>query len=295
MTNNSNIHNVSPQSSAVSQFSEFNIGSLLLRMGKITSSDAEQIIRLQNEKGIRFGDAAKSLGLITEADIQEVLSRQFDYPYLSPETDGISPTLVAAYQPFSSKAESFRALRSQLIFNWFAKGKKVLSITGVEARVGASYLAANLAVVFSQLGENTLLIDGNLRLPSQYELFGLKNGRGLSDILAGRAGIDVINKNPVLQTLSVLVSGTLPPNPLELVSKSNFKNLLDKLTELYDIIIIDTPAFSSSADAQAIASATNGTLMVARKHITKVNTLAATVDQLQRNGTSIVGTVLSEF
>ncbi|GAB7562289.1 chain length determinant protein tyrosine kinase EpsG [Methylobacillus methanolivorans] len=287
--------NVSTQDSAISPFSEFNIGSLLLRMGKITPADAERVMRLHKEQGVRFGEAARSLGLITERDIQEVLARQFDYPYLNPAEDGISSSLISAYQPFSAKAESFRALRSQLIFNWFAKNRKALAITGVDAGVGASYLVANLAVVFSQLGESTLLIDANLRHPSQHDLFGIKDNRGLSDVLAGRAGVDVVRKISAFENLSVLPAGTLPPNPLELVSKANFRTLLSQLAETYDIILVDTPAFSDSTDAQAIASAVGGAAMVVRKNVTRVNATAVAIDQLQKNGTPIVGTVLSEF
>ncbi|MCB5188083.1 chain length determinant protein tyrosine kinase EpsG [Methylobacillus caricis] len=289
-----NIPNVSPQA-PISPFSEFNIGSLLLRMGKITPADAERIMLLHKQQGVRFGEAAKNLGLITESDIQDVLARQFDYPYLNPEDDGISSSLIAAYQPFGPKAESFRALRSQLIFNWFAKNRKVLAISGVDAGVGASYLIANLAVVFSQLGENTLLIDANLRHPTQHNLFGLKGGRGLSDILAGRAAVDVINKVNAFESLSVLAAGTLPPNPLELVSKANFRSLIKSLSNSYDIILVDTPAFSESTDSQAIASAAGGVVMVIRKNITKMNAAAVAIDQLQKNGTHVVGTVLSEF
>lgn len=287
--------NVSTQDSAISPFSEFNIGSLLLRMGKITPADAERVMRLHKEQGVRFGEAARSLGLITERDIQEVLARQFDYPYLNPAEDGISSSLISAYQPFSAKSESFRALRSQLIFNWFAKNRKALAVTGADAGVGASYLVANLAVVFSQLGESTLLIDANLRHPSQHDLFGIKDNRGLSDVLAGRAGVDVVRKISAFENLSVLPAGTLPPNPLELVSKANFRTLLSQLAESYDIILVDTPAFSDSTDAQAIASAVGGAVMVVRKNVTRVNATAVAIDQLQKNGTPIVGTVLSEF
>lgn len=287
--------NLSSQDSAISPFSEFNIGSLLLRMGKITPADAERIMRLHKEQGVRFGEAARGLGLITDADIQEVLARQFDYPYLNPAEDGISSNIVTAYQPFSAKAESFRALRSQLIFNWFSKGRKTLAVTGADTSVGASYLVANLAVAFSQLGENTLLIDANLRHPNQHNLFGIKTNRGLSDILAGRAGVDIVNKISTFESLSVLTAGTLPPNPLELVSKSNFKSLLSQFSEVYDIILVDTPAFSDSTDVQAISAAIGGAVIVIRKNVTRVNTAGIAIDQLQKNGTHIVGTVLSEF
>jgi chain length determinant protein tyrosine kinase EpsG len=144
--------------------------------------------------GIRFGEAAQRLGLITESDIQQVLARQFDYPYLQAGEGSYSPKLLAAYQPFSNQVEQLRAIRSQLMLRWFARGHKGLVIIGVDSGEGTSLFAANLAVVFSQLGEHTLLVDSNLRKPSQHEIFDLKARQGLSDILAGRADTDVVAK-----------------------------------------------------------------------------------------------------
>ena len=91
---------------------EASIGRLLLDMGKLTPEDAEHVLRLQKIEGLRFGDAAQKLGLITDADIRQVLSLQFDYPYLQPEQGNFDPELVAAYQPFSAQVEALRALRT---------------------------------------------------------------------------------------------------------------------------------------------------------------------------------------
>src|SRR5471032_2598092 len=122
------------------------IGGLLLESGKITPENAERVLRMQKELGIRFGEAAQRLGLITEADIQQVLARQFDYPYLQAGQGNYSPRLLAAYQPFSPQVEALRAIRSQLMLRWFARGRKSLVILGVDGGDGASLFAANLAV-----------------------------------------------------------------------------------------------------------------------------------------------------
>lgn len=279
----------------VNAFSEFSIGSLLLRMGKITPADAERIMALHKDHGIRFGEAAKNLGLVTDADIQEVLSRQFDYPYLMPEEDSFSPELVMAYQPFSAKAEIYRSIRSQLMFHWFGEGKKALVLAGVNSGDGSSVFAANLAVVFSQLGENTLLIDANLRNPRQQEIFGLQGKRGLSDILAGRAQKENITPIGSFENLSVLGAGTIPPNPHELVSRSSFRKLIAELTLQYDVILFDAPAFTTGPDVYSIASAVGGAVVVNRKNKTRLADTEAAAEQLSANGTRIVGTVLVDF
>lgn len=160
----------SPISINVPPIRKFSIGHILLDMGKITPVEAERVLHLQKESGLRFGDAAQKLGLITEADIQLVLAQQFDYPYLLPGQGNHPPELVVAYQPFDAQVEVFRAVRSQLMLRWFTEGRKSLAIVSYNPNDGVSLFTANLAVVFSQLGERTLLIDANLRCPQQHEI-----------------------------------------------------------------------------------------------------------------------------
>lgn len=279
----------------INTFSDFSIGSLLLRMGKITQDDADRIMQLHKDKGMKFGEAAQSLGLVTEADIAKVLAQQFDYPYLSSSVDAYNEELVAAYQPFSSNAESLRAVRSQLMLRWFSSSRKALAISSVNSGDGASYVAANLAVVFSQLGEKTLLIDANLRKPRQHQIYNLNEKTGLSDILAGRADLSVISKIDSFENLSVLFAGTLPPNPQELVSRTSFRALINNLHSLYDVIIVDTPATSLGADAASIAAALGGVLLVAKKNQTKNSKIEDFIEDLNASGSQIVGSVLLDF
>src|SRR5450830_853253 len=107
-----------------------NMGLMLVEQGKMTPDEVESVRRLQKAEGLRFGEAAQRLGLITEADIQQVLARQFDYPYLQAGQGNYSPRLLAAYQPFSPQVEALRAIRSQLMLRWFARGRKSLVILG---------------------------------------------------------------------------------------------------------------------------------------------------------------------
>lgn len=274
---------------------KFSIGHMLLEMGKITPVEAERVLRLQKESGLRFGDAALKLGLITEADIQLVLAQQFDYPYLLPGEGNHSPGLVVAYQPFGAQVEVFRAVRSQLMLRWFTTGHKALAIVSYNPGDGVSLFAANLAVVFSQLGERTLLIDANLRYPQQHEIFNLKNKQGLSDVLADRANVsEVIAKIDSFIDLSVIPAGTLPPNPLEILNRSTFDKLNDQLANQFDVILYDTLAFSSGADALSIAARTDGVLIVARKNSTHLNDINVMNEQLKCSGTEVIGSILMD-
>lgn len=293
-TNPSKLSSINSNTS--SSLRKFSIGHILLDMGKITPVEAERVLRLQKESGLRFGDAALKLGLITEADIQLVLAQQFDYPYLLPGQGNHPPELVVAYQPFGSQVEVFRAVRSQLMLRWFTSGRKALAIVSYNPDDGVSLFAANLAVVFSQLGERTLLIDANLRAPQQHKIFNLRNKQGLSDVLADRANIfEVISKIESFVDLSVLPAGTTPPNPLELLNRNSFDELNDELARQFDVILYDTLAFSNGVDALAIAARTEGVLMVAHKNNSRLSDINAMSEQLKSSGSEIVGSVLIDF
>lgn len=271
------------------------MGTLLVASGKLTADDAERVLRMQRELGIRYGEAAMRLGLASEDDIRQVLARQFGYPYLQPGEAGLSPRLAAAHSPFSAQVESLRAIRSQLMLRWFAHGRRTLAVVGADPEDGAALFAANLAVVLSQLGEHTLLVDANLRNGRQQELFGLEPGPGLSDLLAGRADLDVTARVPGFGDLSVLAAGTVPPNPQELLSREAFRNLHALFESRYDIVLYDLTPFGVGADALAAGARAGGVLLVARKDHTRVHDAAHMAGQFVAAGVEVVGAVVMEF
>lgn len=273
------------------------IGAILIDSGVLTLENAESILRLQKDKGLRFGDAAIQLGLLSHEDIQFALARQFDYPYLMKGDSRISDELVAAYQPFSPQVEALRALRSQLMLRWYTGDDrhKMLAVVSPGGKEGRSYLAANLAIVFSQLGERTLLIDADMRKPRQHVLFNLDNGNGLSSLLSSRASSQHIQRIPSFVDLSVLPAGPVPPNPQELLGRPVFSQLFEENAGAFDVIIIDTPAAATYADASLIAMRSVGALIVARKHETSFKALASLNFNLKNLGIQVVGSVLSEF
>ncbi len=272
------------------------IGAILVDSGLLTPENAERILRLQKEKGLRFGDAAIELRLLKQEDIDDAISRQFDYPYLRKGQSNVSAELIAAYNPFDSQVEALRALRSQLMLRWFGveADRKVMVIASPGRGEGRSFLAANLAVVFSQLGERTLLIDADMRHPRQHELFGLKNASGLSSVLSGR-GENPVQRIPALLGLSVLPAGPKAPNPQELLGRPAFTQLLGELAPEYDVILIDTPASDDYADVQTVAVRAGAAMLIARKHLSHVSALRVLSEQLGQSGVAVVGSVLNEF
>ncbi|WP_226419627.1 chain length determinant protein tyrosine kinase EpsG [Dechloromonas denitrificans] len=272
------------------------IGTILMDAGRLSTDAAESIIKLQKEGGLRFGDAAIQLGLLTEADVRYALSHQFEYPYLMPGDTSLSEEVVAAYKPFSPIVEKLRALRSQLMLRWFdgESGNKMLAVTSPERGEGRSYIAANLAVVFSQLGERTLLIDADLRHPRQHEIFKLGNRNGLSAVLAARTGMDeAIVRIPDLLGLSVMPAGAIPPNPQELFNRPQFLTLLESAQRQFDVILFDTSIGGAYADAQMIASRAGGAIVLSRKDVTQAARLRELTDSLRHSGATVVGSVLN--
>jgi len=273
------------------------IGGILIDAGRLKLEDAERILHLQREQGLLFGDAALKLGLLTEADIQFALSRQFNYPYLVRGESKVSEDLIAAYARAGPQLEALRALRSQLMLRWFDNDptRKALAIVSGERREGRSYIAANLAVVFSQLGQHTLLIDADMRNPSQHKLFGLDNSGGLSEALSGRGGPVTIRHISGLPELWVLPSGASPPNPLELLARPRFPQLLAELGQKFDVILLDSPAATDYADAQTLAVRAGAALIVARKNATRMWQVRGVSDSVAQGNATIVGTVLNDF
>jgi chain length determinant protein tyrosine kinase EpsG len=273
------------------------IGAILIDEGKLTPSDADQVLARQRELGWRFGEAAIELNLITDNDLRGALAKQYEFPYLVSGPEGVSKELIAAWQPFHPTVEELRGVRTQLLMRWFnpEAGRRTLALTSAAAREGRSFIAANLAVVFSQLGQRTLLIDADFRSPRQQSIFNVPDRFGLSSALSGRSDLSVALPVSGLTGLSVLPAGPVPPNPLELLSRASFAALLAKAQCEYDVILIDTPALADYADAQCVAFRAGDALFVAREHHSRIALSELAARQISDAAARIVGTVMNAY
>ena len=277
--------------------SERTIGAILLEEGKLTQREIEKVLERQRQDKVRFGEAAVRLGFITEDDVRFALAKQYDMPHFTPSSEGPSRELVAAFAPFHPRTEEMRALRTQLLIRWYnpEQGRKSLVVASPERAEGRSYVAANLAIVFSQLGARTLLVDADLRKPRQHQIFGLPEGHGLSTLLAGRSEHTATFPVPGLNRLSVLPAGPLPPNPQELLSRPVFNSFMKDLQSIYDVVIIDTPPAAHYADVQSVTFRAGDALIVACKDHTPVTATSRTIRELAGTGARVVGTVVNEY
>jgi receptor protein-tyrosine kinase len=273
------------------------IGNILVQEGKLDPAHVEQIMELQRAKGLRFGEAAVRLGLVTERDLHQAVAKQYDLPRLLVENEGASAELVVAHAPFHPRAEEIRSLRTQLLIRFAQDGIKrgVLAIVSPGPGEGRSYVAANLAVAFSQLGERTLLIDADMRRPRQHSIFDVPDRVGLSAVLSGRANGNAAVEVSEFGRLSLLPAGALPPNPQELLSRSALAAYLQHARTAFDLVIIDTPPAKYYADAQILAFRAGAAMVLARQDQTRLTDTNSVIQELSNTGARVVGTVFNAF
>jgi len=276
---------------------ERSMGDILAELRNLTAEQVEKVLQHQRAKGVRFGEAAVALGLASKEDVLYALSQQFNYPYAPEEGRKLNAELVALNEPFSPRAEGFRALRSQLMMRLFTEARpgQALAIISPGVGDGKTYCAANLAVTLAQLGGRTLLVDADMRSPRLHEVFNLKSQAGLSSILSGRADKQVIQQVPGMPSLFVLPVGTTPPNPLELVERPAFGVLMRELVSKFDHVVVDTPGAVHGSDAAVIAARCGAALVVARKNAARTDALRELVASLAGAPVKMAGVVFNEF
>jgi chain length determinant protein tyrosine kinase EpsG len=270
------------------------IGEIIRAKRPLSDSDIAHILLVQRRMKLRFGEAAVALDLVTQADVLWALSQQFNYPY-SLDGRGLSGAdLVVAVEPYGPQAEAFRDLRSKIMANDDAQGRHPLAVVSPDHGDGRTYVAANLAVTFSQLGERTVLVDGNLRDPGLHKVFGLKERASLSDLLNGRRPAKPFDRSADLPGLFIMQVGAPPPNPLELLQQPMFGILLRELQREFDRVIVDTPPARHTADARVIAATCRQSVLVGRHGKTEARTMNLLVDRLRRTQATIAGVVLND-
>jgi receptor protein-tyrosine kinase len=274
------------------------IGVLLVEAGALARNSVDMVqLHQKREKDVLFGQAAVKLGLVTQRDVDRALARQFDVDYLIVGDSNISSEIFAAYHPSAPETEALRRLRTTLLMMHFDRDidARALAITSAHRLDGRSVLAANLAVMFAQIGKRTLLIDADLRNPRQHELFGFKNPKGLSSILANRDSTEIIEHVGDLNNLFVLPAGISPPSPQDLIGRSIFPMLINELGKQFDIVLIDTPPANKYSDAHIISAAAGNALVVARDNFSQVAAVQEMAESFAQSGVNLLGSVLNKF
>lgn len=269
------------------------IGEIIRGVRPLSDSDVEHILVVQKRMGLRFGEAAVALALVSRKDVLWALSQQFSYPY--PREPGLleSAEMVVASDPYGAQAEAFRELRVQIIAAQDLTERRPLAVLSPDAGDGRSFVAANLAMAFCQLGERTVLVDANLRDPGLHRRLGIPERPSLSTLLTGVPVARPFDRSAQMPNLYVLQAGTPPPNPLELLERPLFRRLLEQLQRNFDRVIVDTPAAAGTADARVTAAACGQAVLVGRKHRTGMQPLQQLQGALQRLQVDVVGMIVN--
>ncbi len=204
------------------------------------------------------------------------------------------PQLVTLTQPRSPAAEAYRTLRTNLIFSSVDDPLTTLLVTSPAPQEGKSTTLANLAVTFAQSDRRTILVDCDLRRPSQHTLWGQNNGRGLTSmVLEGAAG----SRPPLVATgvdnLSLLPAGPLPPNPADLLGSKRMEDIIAALKAQADIVLFDAPPVLAVTDAALLAAKLDGALLVIEAGGTRREHAQRAKDLLEKLNIRVVGAVLN--
>jgi capsular exopolysaccharide synthesis family protein len=202
--------------------------------------------------------------------------------------------LVTQVRPQSQMAESYRALRTSLLLSNLGSPPKVIMVTSALPQEGKTTTSINCAVVLAQKGTRVLLIDADLRRPSIHKTLGMGPRSGLSNVLTGSSTLEqTITRTAILPNLFVLPAGTPPPNPAELLASANMRDVLAKLREEYDHIVVDTPPSLSVTDAVVLSPRADAVVLVIRSGQTSKQALRRSRDILAQVNAKVVGVLLN--
>jgi polysaccharide biosynthesis transport protein len=195
-------------------------------------------------------------------------------------------------QVYSPASMAFEMLQTTLGFTVSDKSLKVIAVSSALPGEGKSFVAGNLAIAVAQTGKRVLLIDGDMRCPTQHKNWEIPNLKGFSDVLVGQAEYqNIITK--AMANLHILTSGTMPPNPSTLLNSQRLLEIIERVSQDYDFIIIDTPPVTVVADGLLLGKAADGMLMVARPGIATSTALTNAKKVLTQSGEVVLGVVIN--
>jgi len=208
----------------------------------------------------------------------------------------INDQLVAMHHKKSPATEAFRTIRTNLQFMSPDKELKLIMVTGAEAEVGKSTVSANLALTFSMTGQNTFLLDTDMRKPMLHKLFELPNFQGLSSYLSGETkNLDGLISESSESGTSILTTGPIPPNPSEMINSHRMEKVLKKLRDEYDVVIIDSPPLLPVTDSLLLSQKVDGVIITAAAKQTKKEVYKKGVEKLRQVNANILGAVLNKY
>lgn len=202
--------------------------------------------------------------------------------------------LSAHKHPRSALAEAYRTLRTNLGFATLDRSCRSVLVTSAGPEDGKTTTTANLGVVLAQAGHRVVVVDCDLRKPKLHELFEVENHRGLTNCLLQNLDPEEVAHGGLVENLTLLTSGPIPPNPAELLGSERVRALWPALLARYDYVLVDSPPLLAVTDASLLAAQVDGVLLVVRAATTRVEVAREARDQLLKANARIIGVVLNQ-
>ncbi|WP_199459698.1 polysaccharide biosynthesis tyrosine autokinase [Vibrio owensii] len=201
--------------------------------------------------------------------------------------------LLAEENPADLSIEALRGLRTSLHFAMMEAKNNVLMISGPAPSIGKTFVSTNFAAVAVKTGQKVLLVDADMRKGYLQQCFGLTADNGLSDFLSGKIGQETVIKQTKVENLDVITRGQVPPNPSELLMHPRFVEFVEKASQEYDLVIIDTPPVLAVTDPSIVGAIAGTTLMVARFDQTTSKELEVARSRFEQSGVEVKGVILN--
>jgi exopolysaccharide transport family protein len=201
--------------------------------------------------------------------------------------------LIALHSPKSTASESYRGLRTSILFSAADASPQVILVCSAGPQEGKTITCANMAITMAQAGGKVIVLDCDMRRPKLHKLFRAERDRGMSNILVNNCTLDEAIIHTAIPNVDVIPSGPVPPNPSELLQSHHMKNLVEELRSRYERIIIDSPPITAVTDAAILASFVDGVVVVIRAHETHREIIKNGIGQLKAVNAKILGAVLN--
>ncbi|HAJ5960957.1 TPA: polysaccharide biosynthesis tyrosine autokinase, partial [Escherichia coli] len=250
------------------------------------------LLRILLRRGIESPEQLEEMGINVYASVpvSEWLSKNLAKNKINRKESDI---LLAVENPADLAVEAIRGLRTSLHFAMMEAKNNILMISGASPNAGKTFISTNLAATIALTGKKVLFIDADLRKGHVHKMFGGNNEHGLSDILSGQATLNNSLKHVKEGGFDYIGRGAVPPNPAELLMHPRFETLLKKVSNEYDLVIIDTPPILVVTDAAIIGRYAGTTLLVARFEINTPKELMVSVKRFEQSGITIKGCILN--
>ncbi|MCK6622800.1 MAG: polysaccharide biosynthesis tyrosine autokinase [Calditrichaceae bacterium] len=237
------------------------------------------------------------LGIIPEISSREVVSRRFSTngggERETVEDETVASRLITHLDPKSPVSEAYRTLRTNIQFQKLKNKESALMVTSSAPKEGKSTTIANLAITMAQMGSKTLLVDTDLRRPVIHSVFNLGKDRGITNFLLGKMSFSEIVKPTMVDNLSVVTSGPLPPNPSELLASEEMDEFIEQARSHFDVVLFDSPPVIAVTDAAILSTKVDGLILVVKAHQTQKTAIARAKNLLENVKAHVVGCLLN--